>query len=193
MYWIRVFLPGMRVLAVDFQRDVTSSGCDPRKWGGTGGADSHPSQPVPWDMLWSTPNVLSGFSLSTDHFMLLEIQYTLIFSLSSLHFTTLAGPTNAHNLSLWFMYEILLPMATSSACFAVSLLSHIKHSDHRDEQINKKNHTLKSAVTINQDIQVMTLKFYTIKEPVNIAHASNLSSAIIFQGQLTSGRHKNIS
>ncbi|KAG7241455.1 hypothetical protein INR49_025656 [Caranx melampygus] len=38
-------------------RDVTSSGCDPRKWGGTGGADSHPSQPVPWDMLWSTANL----------------------------------------------------------------------------------------------------------------------------------------
>ena len=90
MYWIRsFFFLELRALVADFQRDVTSSGVTPGNGVVLEGADSHPSQPVPWDTLWSTSTsggVLSGSPLGTDHFMLLEIQYTLIFSLSSQHF-----------------------------------------------------------------------------------------------------------
>lgn len=106
--------------------------CDPRKWGGTEGADSHPSQTVPWDQ----PRC--ALRLSTVHFVLLEIQYTFIFSLSSPHFTTRTEPTKTHGSSMrhnrsWVLHE-LLSMATNCNRSAVSLLLQMTRSSEWPER-----------------------------------------------------------
>lgn len=72
------------------------------------------------------------------YFVLLEIQYTFIFSLSSPHFTTRTEPTKTHGSSMrhnrsWVLYEIL-SMATNCNRSAVSLLLQMTRSSEWPER-----------------------------------------------------------
>lgn len=119
---------GLRVLVADFQRDMTSSGVTP----GNGVALEGLTAIHHRRCHGTSHGVLSGFPLSTVYFVLLEIQYTFIFSLSSPHFTTRTEPTKTHGSSMrhnrsWVLYEIL-SMATNCNRSAVSLLLQMTRS-----------------------------------------------------------------
>lgn len=90
---MRVFLPGTAGVGGWLPETCDLQWCDPRKWGWHLGADSHLSQTVPWDTLF-------GFSLTRTELILSEIQYILVFSLPSVHFTTQTWPTNIHCFSV---------------------------------------------------------------------------------------------
>jgi len=101
MHLIRVFLHGTGRACDSLSEQCELLRCDPRKWGCTGGLTAIHQACVLGHTFEPGYMLLSGFPLSTDHFMLLEIQYILKFSLSSPHFTTQTWPTNTHD--LWDM------------------------------------------------------------------------------------------
>lgn len=139
MCWIRVAPPGTGSAGGWVPQRPDLQRCDPGKRGG----HRRGWQPSITALGWS---VLSGVPLSTDHFMLLEIQYTLIFSLSSQHFTT--GPTNVPDFTLrrnrlWLLYKILQSMATVTALL-IKRTCRGPLCEHRDDQL--QNDKRKSAV-----------------------------------------------
>lgn len=139
MCWIRVAPPGTGCAGGWVPQRPDLQRCDPGKRGG----HWRGWQPSITALGWS---VLSGVPLSTDHFMLLEIQYTLIFSLSSQHFTT--GPTNVPDFTLrrnrlWLLYKILQSMVTVTALL-IKRTCRGSLCEHRDDQL--QNDKRKSAV-----------------------------------------------
>lgn len=120
--------------------------------------------------------MLSGVPLSTDHFMLLEIQYTLIFSLSSQHFTT--GPTNVPDFTLrrnrlWPLYKILQSMVTVTALL-IKITCCGSLCEHRDDQL--QNDKRKSAVDYKSTPSGNDVGLLDFKEPP-------VGSTIIFEGE----------